>query len=277
MAIRWIKPTCRIARARAGKPPVPVVASLAWTAVPSWEGRGRRRRARAARQSMGLAPGAPAVAADCAGGAAAAAGGNPCRGASAREGRSAAGDTGDCARDEIDVAFDVSAGPHADIGPITVTGLKTVNEEYVRRRLALHSGEPSTRPRSRRRAPTWRMSACSRWCAPCRRSSLIRGPIPLTVDVTERPLHAVEPASRAIRPISVLNPIAAWHDRNLFGNAEQLNITAGMSLGGSARAKARLQFRHPVHQARFPGRDQSLEIDLDAIKQSLDAYDQTAR
>ena len=41
----------------------------------------------------------------------------------------------------LDVTFRVAAGPYANIGPITITGLKTVNEDYVRRRLLLQPGQ----------------------------------------------------------------------------------------------------------------------------------------
>ena len=64
-------------------------------------------------------------------------------------------------------------------------------------------------------------------------------------------------------------------DRNLFGNAEQLNITGGMQLGGNAVIKPGYNFGVQFIKPDFLARDQSLEIDLDAIKQSLEAYDQT--
>ena len=68
-----------------------------------------------------------------------------------------------------------------------------------------------------------------------------------------------------------------WTDANLFGHAEQLAVTASIiNLNGSATnglgydtgAKLTLpEFAHPA---------QTLQISLDAIKQSLIAYDQTA-
>jgi translocation and assembly module TamA len=229
----------------------------------------------AARQSLGLAPGAPAVATDVLAAqqrllAAIRAAGHPLAKVDLPPVTLVA------TRDEIDVAFEVSAGPHADIGPITVTGLQTVNEEYVRRRLALHSGEPFN-PAT--------IEAARADLANVGVFSVVRvvpadqldpqGTIPIAVDVSERPLHAVELGIAYSTDLG-LNPTAAWHDRNLFGNAEQLNITAGMNLGGSAVQKPGYNFGIQFIKPDFLRRDQSLQIDLDAIKQSLDAYDQRA-
>ncbi len=60
-----------------------------------------------------------------------------------------------------------------------------------------------------------------------------------------------------------------WHHRNLFGNAEQLNLTAGMQLGGDAVQQPGYNFGAQFIKPDFLTRDQSLEIDLDAVKQSL--------
>jgi translocation and assembly module TamA len=229
----------------------------------------------AARQSLGLAPGAPAVATDVLAAqqrllAAIRAAGHPLAKVDLPPVTLVA------TRDEIDVAFEVSAGPHADIGPITVTGLNTVNEEYVRRRLALHSGEPfnpSTIEAARADLANVGVFSVVR-VVPADQLDP-QGTIPITVDVSERPLHAVELGIAYSTDLG-LNPTAAWHDRNLFGNAEQLNITAGMNLGGSAVQKPGYNFGIQFIKPDFLRRDQSLQIDLDAIKQSLDAYDQRA-
>ncbi|HLY89651.1 MAG TPA: BamA/TamA family outer membrane protein [Acetobacteraceae bacterium] len=176
----------------------------------------------------------------------------------------------------MDVTFQASAGPYASIGTISVSGLKTVNESYVRRRLLLHSGEKFS-PEA--------IEAARADLAGIGVFSVVRispadhlapdGTIPIQIDVTERPLHAVELGIAYSTDLG-LNPTAAWHDRNLFGNGEQLNITAGTELGGNAVTKpgynAGIQFIKPD----FLARNQSLEIDLDAIKQSLEAYDQRA-
>ena len=73
-----------------------------------------------------------------------------------------------------------------------------------------------------------------------------------------------------------MNFNAGWHDRNLFGNAEQLNLTAQAQLGGNALNRPGYQFGAQFIKPDFLARDQSLEFDLNAIKQDLQAYNQNA-
>jgi translocation and assembly module TamA len=176
----------------------------------------------------------------------------------------------------MDVTFEANAGPYANIGTISIKGLKTVNESYVRQRLLLHSGEKfSPEAIEAARADLAAIGVFSVVRVSPAEHLAPDGTIPIDIDVTERPLHAVELGIAYSTDLG-LNPTAAWHDRNLFGNGEQLNITAGTNLGGDAVTKpgynAGIQFIKPD----FLARNQSLEIDLDAIKQSLQAYDQRA-
>jgi translocation and assembly module TamA len=72
------------------------------------------------------------------------------------------------------------------------------------------------------------------------------------------------------------NFTAGWHDRNLFGNAEQLNLTASYQAGGDAVVHPGYQASAQFLKPDFLARDQQLELDLTAVKQDLQAYDQTA-
>jgi translocation and assembly module TamA len=227
------------------------------------------------RDKLGLAPGAPAVAADVL----------------AAQGRllNALREAGhplakvdlppvtlQPADNTLNVTFCVAAGPYADIGPITITGLKSMNEDYVRRRLLLKQGQrfsPSAIDAARSD-----LSAVGTF-------SVVRidqadhldpdGTIPITVDVTERPLHSVDVGAAYSTDLGI-NLNAGWHHRNLFGNAEQLNLTAGVELGGSAVQHPGYNVGAQFIKPDFLTRDQSLELELRALKQDLDAYDQEA-
>jgi translocation and assembly module TamA len=176
----------------------------------------------------------------------------------------------------LDITFNVAAGPYANVGQIQVTGLKSVNEDYLRRRLLLRTGQ--------RFSPT-QIEAARQDLAALGVFSVVRiepganvapdGTIPIVIDVTERPLHAVD-AGAAYSTDLGINLNAGWHHRNLFGNAEQLNLTAGVQLGGNAVHKPGYNLGIQFIKPDFLARDQSLQIDLDAVKQSLDAYDQRA-
>jgi len=93
--------------------------------------------------------------------------------------------------------------------------------------------------------------------------------------VTERPLHSVDVGAAYSTDLGI-NVNAGWHHRNLFGNAEQLNLTAGVELGGSAVQHPGYNVGAQFIKPDFLTRDQSLQVDLRAVKQSLEAYDQDA-
>lgn len=228
-----------------------------------------------ARAKLGLAPGQPAIAADVV----------------AAQGRLL-----DAIRDDgyplakvelppatlhldqnlLDVQFDVTTGPRADTGPITITGLKHLHESYVRRHLLLHEGElfsPTAINKARQDLQSIGALSVAR-IVPAEHLNA-QGQLPLTVELTERPLHAVD-AGVAYSTDLGINFNVGWHDRDLFGNAEQLNLTAAMNLGGNAVVQPGYNFGAQFIKPDFLARDQSLEIDLNAVKQDLQAYDQTA-
>jgi translocation and assembly module TamA len=176
----------------------------------------------------------------------------------------------------LDVDFRPVAGPKANIGPITLSGLKDMHESFVRKRLVIHQGEPfSPQAIEKARLDLASIGVFSLVRAVPASALDSAGQLPITFDLTERPLHAVDVGVAYSTDLGV-NLTTAWHDRNLFGNAEQLNLTAGIELGGDAVTKPGYSFGAQFLKPDFMARDQTLELDLDAIKQSLQAYDQTA-
>jgi translocation and assembly module TamA len=176
----------------------------------------------------------------------------------------------------LDVDFQPDTGPKADIGPISLSGLKDMNESFVRRRLLIHQGEPfSPQAIETARQDLSSIGVFSVVRAEPASALDPNGQLPIKFDLTERPLHAVD-AGVAYSTDLGINFTTGWHQRNLFGNAEQLNLTASYQAGGDAVVRpgyaAGAQFLKPD----FMVRDQTLELDLNAIKQSLQAYEQTA-
>lgn len=179
-------------------------------------------------------------------------------------------------QNRLDVDFQPEAGPKADIGPISVSGLKNMNESFVRQRLLLHQGEPfSPQVIEAARQDLSTIGVFSVVRAEPASALDPNGQLPIAFDLTERPLHAVDVGAAYSTDLGV-NLTTAWHDRNLFGNAEQLNLTAGIQTGGNAVTKPGYQVGAQFIKPDFLARDQALEIDLNAIKQSLQAYEQTA-
>jgi translocation and assembly module TamA len=179
------------------------------------------------------------------------------------------------AENAVDVVFDAATGPRADIGPIQIDGLQAMHEDFVRRRLLLHQGErfsPSAIDAARQDLMSLgvfsqvRMEPAGQLDA--------QGNLPITVAVTERKLRSVDIGAAYSTDLGV-NLNAGWHHRNLFGNAEQLNLTGAVDLGGTAVKGLGYRFNTQFIKPDFLARDQQLELDLTALKQNLKAYDQT--
>jgi translocation and assembly module TamA len=151
-----------------------------------------------------------------------------------------------------------------------------MHESFVRRRLLLHPGErfsPAAIAKAQQDLQSLGVFSVVR-IVPADHLDP-DGTLPITVEATERPLHAVD-AGVAYSTDLGINFNLGWHDRNLFGNAEQLNLTAAMNLGGNSVVAPGYQFGAQFIKPDFLARDQSLEIDLQAVKQDLQAYNQTA-
>jgi translocation and assembly module TamA len=175
----------------------------------------------------------------------------------------------------VDVAFDAATGPRADLGPIHINGLQAMHEDFVRRRLLIHQGEqfsPGAIDAARQDLMSLGVFSAVRMEAAGRLDA--QGNLPITVTVSERPLHSVDFGVAYSTDLGV-NLNAGWHDRNLFGNAEQLNLTGAVDLGGTAVQGLGYRFGAQFIKPDFLARDQQLELDLTALKQNLKAYDQT--
>lgn len=177
--------------------------------------------------------------------------------------------------DRLDVTFQPQPGAKAAIGPITVNGLKDMHQSFVRRRLLLKTGQPySPAAIDAARADLLSLGPFASVRASTADALDPDGRIPIAFDVTERPLHSVDLGIAYATDLGI-NLSAGWHDRNLFGNAEQLNLSAATQLGGNAVTKPGYKAGAQFLKPDFLARDQMLELDLTAVKQSLQAYDQT--
>lgn len=229
-----------------------------------------------ARAQLGLAPGQPAVAADVL------AAGARLLAAMQEDGYALATVAPPDAvahpqSHTLDVTFHAADGRRAVIGAIRFKGLSHVNESFVRRRLLVHRGQlyrPSEIDKARQDlASLGVFSSVS-----VRAGSKIApdGTLPLEFDVQERPRHAVTVTGAFSTDLGG-SLSTTWSHRNLFGNAEQLNLTAaGTGLGGTAIKGLGYNFAAQFLKPDFLRRDQTLELDLAALKQDLQAYNQRA-
>jgi translocation and assembly module TamA len=178
----------------------------------------------------------------------------------------------------LDVSFHVTAGPKVNIGEIRVEGLKRVHERLVRNRLLIHSGDPykpSVLEHARR--DLLALNVFGQVSVEVGTAVDASGGVPVTFKMRERARHAVSVTAAFSTDLGGSGG-ASWTDRNVFGNAEQLTFAASViNLGGSETNGVGYDASAKYLIPEFLHRDQSLQVAVEATKQYLQAYDQTAR
>src|SRR6516165_3463975 len=229
-----------------------------------------------ARGSLGLASGAPAIATDVL------AGGARLLTALENQGYAFAKVDPPVAHEDPDkqvlnLSFHVVPGAHVSIGEIRFEGLKRVHERLVRRRLLLHTGEPySALAVERARKDLLTLGVFASVSVQLADSPDSEGRLPITFQVRERQRHAVSLSGAYSSDLGGSAGVT-WSDRNVRGNAEQLNLSATViNLGGTATTGVGYDTSAKYIIPEFAHRDQALQFAVGAIKQSLEAYQQTA-
>jgi translocation and assembly module TamA len=228
------------------------------------------------RSSLQLSPGQPAVAAEVL------AGGARLLTALENHGYAFAKVDPPVAYEDVDkhvlnLSFHVATGPQVRIGEIRFEGLKRVNEPLVRRRLLLHTGEPySALAVERARSDLLTLGVFAAVSVRLGDSPDAEGRVPVTFQMSERRRHAVSLSGGYSSDLGGSAGVT-WSDRNVRGNAEQLNLSATIiNLGGTATTGIGYDTSAKYIIPEFAHRDQSLQFAVGAIKQSLQAYQQQA-
>jgi translocation and assembly module TamA len=177
----------------------------------------------------------------------------------------------------LNLNFHVVTGPHVQIGEIDLEGLKTVHERLVRRRLLLRTGQDySAMAVESARRDLLTLGVFAAVSVRLGEAPDQQGRVPVTFRLRERPLHAVSLSAGYSSDLGGSAGVA-WSDRNLRGNAEQLTVSAKViNLGGTATTGIGYDNSVKYLLPEFAHRDQSLQFAVGALKQALQAYDQTA-
>jgi len=178
----------------------------------------------------------------------------------------------------LDLRFHVEMGPKANIGQIHIEGLKRVHESLVRARLTLHTGDPySPSAIERARHDLLGLGVFNQVSLDIGAAVDDSGGVPITFKMRERLRHGVSVSAAYSSDLGGSGGVT-WTDRNVFGNAEQLSLAARViNLGGSGTTGVGYDTSAKYLMPDFGRRDQSLQFAVGALKQSLQAYEQTAR
>ncbi|MGO9934205.1 MAG: autotransporter assembly complex protein TamA [Steroidobacteraceae bacterium] len=178
----------------------------------------------------------------------------------------------------LDLTFQVEAGQKVNIGEIHFEGLQRVHESLARGRLLLRTGDqyrPSAIERARH--DLLGLNVFAQVSVQIGKQVDASGGVPITFEVRERKRHAVNFSSAYSSDLGGSGGVG-WTDRNVFGNGEQLRFAASViDLGGSDSTGTGYDTNVKYLIPEFGHRDQSLQLSVGALKQSLQAYDQTSK
>ena len=148
----------------------------------------------------------------------------------------------DTATKTMDVTYTLDVGPPGRFGPTTITGLTDLDPIYVKRRLKWQEGMPYDQGLIDDAKQTLVTSGLF--------GSVLIGPagqpgagglVPIEVKLTERLPHSISVGGAYDTSLGIEANVT-WEDRNMFGEAEDLKITA---LGGQSNSGLTATFTKP--------------------------------
>jgi translocation and assembly module TamA len=178
----------------------------------------------------------------------------------------------------LNLSLHVESGPSVMVGEIRIEGLKRVHESLLRKRLLLHTGEMYSATKvEQARKDLFGLGVFSAVNVSLAEAPDPSGHVSLTFQVQERLRHAVGLHAAYSSDLGGSGGVS-WSDRNVFGNAEQLSLSASViNIGGNDSTGTGYDLSAKLIVPEIWRRDQSLQFSIGAIKQSLQAYDQTAQ
>ena len=188
----------------------------------------------------------------------------------------------------LDIVFRVGRGPKVVIGPVGMDGLQRVHQSFLRRRLTIKEGElyqPSKIEAARQDlAAVGVFSSVQVHNAP---PIVTLGPgktlvpgvfqaMPIDFDFKEAKRRTVAVQAGYSTDLGGRAGVT-WTHHNLLGNAEQLKLTALLTgLGGSAQQGLGYDVYADFSKPDFLHKNQNLSLRVEAVRQLLYSYHQTA-
>jgi len=161
----------------------------------------------------------------------------------------------------------VVPGEMTRFGALSLTGLESVREDYIRRIIEWHQGEPyDQRQTEAVRQRLSRTGLFQSVVTNIPESSDAEGELPVEVQVDERP-HRTIGAGVSYATDDGPGLEVFWEHRNLFGAAEQLNLRA---MGTQEQQSLTADFRKPDYLRL----DQSLLFENELRHEDSDAFEE---
>jgi len=178
----------------------------------------------------------------------------------------------------LDISFHATPGALVQIGEIRIRGLKTMKEPFIRKRLLVQPGEQYGASKlEAARKDLLALGVFSSVSVRVGNKPDGEGRVPVTFNIRERQLHAVRISAAYSSDLGGSTGVS-WTKRNVSGKADSLTLAAdAINLGGGTAGNGigyDVSGKYLIPD--WKQRNQSLQTSVGAIRQSLDAYDQTA-
>lgn len=178
----------------------------------------------------------------------------------------------------LNVTIHVTPGGKYRLGEIRLNGLKTIKESFIRRRLLIHSGdEYQANKIEAARKDLLAVGVFTQVSAALDPKPDASGQVPLTFTFKERKPHAVGLTGAYSSDLGASFGVN-WLKHEITGKADSLSLSANViNLGGGTATNGigyDLDGKYLIPD--WKTRDQSLQVELGALRQSLQAYDQKA-
>lgn len=174
----------------------------------------------------------------------------------------------DHATETVNVSLAIDPGAPAVFGTLDVEGLDDVQARYVRRQVTWKEGEPYDQRKvdaTRRALARTGLFDSVRIGQPADADVAADQRIPMGITLDESDHRSIGATAEYATDVGIGGSVF-WEHRNLFGNAERLNLTAE---GSQQRLALRSQFGKPG----FPTRRDTFSLTSEVKDERLDAYD----
>jgi translocation and assembly module TamA len=182
------------------------------------------------------------------------------------------------AQQVLNLSFHLTPGARYRLGEIRLTDLARTNESYVRRRLRIKTGDQyraSAIEATRR--DLLGVGVFTQVTVTLDPTPDATGAVPLTFKFRERKAHTVGFTAAYSSDLGASAGVN-WVQREITGNADTLTLAANvLNLGGGTATNGiGYDLTGKYLLPDWETRDQSLQVNVGALRQYLDAYDQTA-
>lgn len=173
---------------------------------------------------------------------------------------------------KLHVSFAVNSGPHVDIGSITFSGLKRTDASFLQRNIGLYPGQPYAARNLQTARNTLLDLGIFSSVMPVLAQHETNGRVPVDFHMAEMKRHTIS-LSAAYATDTGISLGTSWKDRNLFGRAESLTLSAAVSgIAGNSTDGLGYDVKGVFSKPDYYVHNQTLTLSAEALKESLTAY-----